>query len=125
MLLVNVVSLFNVDTDLLKLTVTVIRLLSCAQAFLATIVPPPLKVTLIVQAGAGDADCDREGVGVGVGVGDGDGGGIIFKVTVDSTVPPVPVATNFTGNVPTAVAIPLLADPVNDCSPVGVALLLT
>ena len=79
----------------------------------------------MVQAGAGDGDCDRLGVGVGVGVGDGDGGGIIFKVTVDSTVPPVPVATNFTGNVPTAVAIPLLLEPTNSCSPVGVVLLLT
>lgn len=125
MLLVNVVSLFNVDTGLLKLTVTVIRLLSWAQAFLATIVPPPLRVTLMVQAGAGDAGGDRLGVGVGVGVGVGDGTGIIFRVTVDSTVPPVPVATNFTGNVPTAVAIPLLAEPVNGCSPVGVVLLST
>lgn len=87
--------------------------------------PPPLKVTLITQAGAGDAGGDLVGVGVGEGVGVGDGNGTIFKVTVDSTVPPVPVATNFTGNVPTAVAIPLLAEPVNGCSPVGVVLLST
>jgi len=88
-------------------------------------VPPPLKVTLISQVGAGDAGGDLVGVGVGEGVGVGDGNGTIFKVTVDSTVPPVPVATNFTGNVPTAVAIPLLAEPVIGCSPVGVALLST
>ena len=52
--------------------------------------PPPLKVTLISQVGAGDAGGDLVGVGVGEGVGVGDGNGIIFRVTVDSTVPPVP-----------------------------------
>jgi hypothetical protein len=85
-LLVNVVSYFNVDTALLKLTSTEITVLSWAQGFLAVIVPPPLKVTLILQDGGA-----RVGVGVGVGTGlvlGVGGGAVIVKVTVFVVVCP-------------------------------------
>ena len=86
-LLVNVVSYFNVDTALLKLTSTEITVLSWAQGFLAVIVPPPLKVTVILQDGAGVGVLVGTGVGVLVGTGVGVGA-VIVKVTVFVVVCP-------------------------------------